>query len=58
LSEKNVWNSHAVRIFVVDADPKLIKHFIKEVRSKKTRQSIRKRERARKKSPRTTKRVA
>ena len=52
------WISHAVRIFVEDADPAIIRHFIKEVKKKQTRFSNKKKNTSRKRSHATAKKVA
>ena len=58
LSNGDGWLSHAVRIFVEDADPAIIKHFIKEVKKKQTRLNSKKKSPPRKKSHPTAKKVA
>jgi hypothetical protein len=58
LSMDDSWCSHAVRIFVEDADPKLIKHFVEEVKSKRIRLKKNKRSVKRKPPSRLTKKVA
>lgn len=58
LSHNTSWNPHTVRIFVMNADPMLVKHFINEVKNKNSRQNLRKKEIVQKRTPRTTKKVA
>ena len=58
LSDEDGWLSHAVRIFVEEADPGIIKHFIKEVKKKQTRLNSKKKRNPRKRSNPTAKKVA
>ena len=58
LSHDTSWNPHAVRIFVMNADPQIVKRFIDEVKNKNSRQHLKKGGIPRKRSPRTTKKVA
>ena len=58
LSDGDGWLSHSVRIFVEDADPAIIKHFIKEVKKKQTCQNSKKKSTPKKRSHSTTKKVA
>ena len=58
LSDGDGWVSHSVRIFVGDADPAIIKHFIKEVKKKQTRINSKKKSTQRKRSHSTAKKVA
>jgi hypothetical protein len=58
LSDGDGWLSHAVRIFVGDADPGIIKHFIKEVKKKQSRLNSKKKSTPRKRSHATAKKVA
>jgi len=58
LSDDNGWLSPAVRIFVEDADPAIIKHFIKEVKKKQTTLHSKKKSPPRKRSNPSAKKVA
>ena len=58
LSDGDDWLSHSVRIFVGDADPAIIKHFIKEVKKKQTRLNSKKKGNPQKRSHSTAKKVA
>jgi hypothetical protein len=58
LSDGDGWLSHAVRIFVEDADPAIIKHFIKEVKKKQTRFNSKNKGAPRKRSHSRAKKVA
>ena len=58
LSDDAGWISHAVRIFIEDADPVMIKRFITEVQKKKTRFRTKKKGLPRKKSHATSEKVA
>lgn len=57
LSIDSSWGSHAVRIYVEDADPKLIEDFVAEVKAKRVR-LMKKRKIGKKKIPRIIKKVA
>ena len=57
LSIDSSWGSHAVRIYVEDADPKLIEDFVAEIKAKSIR--LRKKKKTgKKKVPRIIKKVA
>ena len=58
LAMDEAWVSHAVRIFVEDADPKLIQTFVEEVKSKRTRLKKNKKPLRRTVASRTRKKVA
>ena len=58
LSDGEGWLSHSVRIFVGDADPAIIKHFIKEVKKKQTRTNSKNKSTQKKRSHSTAKKVA
>ena len=52
------WDPHAVRIYVENADPKLIDSFIEEIKSKQIRLGKKKKPGKKKLSPRTARKVA
>jgi hypothetical protein len=58
LSDGDGWLSHGVRIFVEDADPGIIKHFIKGVKKKQTLHNSKKKSTPKKRSHSITKKVA
>jgi len=52
------WDPHAVRIYVENADPKLINSFIEEIKSKRIRLGKKKKPGKKKLSSKTTRKVA
>jgi hypothetical protein len=57
LSIDSSWGSHAVRIYIEDADPKLIEDFVAEIKAKSVR--LRKKKKiTKKKVPKIIKKVA
>lgn len=58
LSVDSSWNPHSVRIYVEDADPKLIKNFIEGIKGKRFRLEKNKKIRKKKVVSKTTRKVA
>jgi hypothetical protein len=58
LSIDSSWAPHSVRIYVEDADPKLIENFIEEIKGKRIRLGKRKKTGKRKMVSKTTRKVA
>jgi hypothetical protein len=58
LSIDSSWDPHAVRIYVENADPKLIKSFIEEIKSKRVRLGKKKKTEKKKLSSRAARKVA
>lgn len=58
LSVDSSWDSHSVRIYVEDADPKLINNFIEEIKGKRIRLEKKKKAGRKKVVSKTTRKVA
>ena len=58
LSIDSSWDAHAVRIYVENADPKLIESFIEEIKSKRARLGKKKRSVKKKLPQKNTRKVA
>jgi len=58
LSVDSFWDPHSVRIYVEDADPKLIENFIEEIKAKRIRLVKKKKAGKKKIVSKTTKKVA